>query len=227
MRSPLAYQEHPNFSVIDSHLYQITDILKSRIYLETGWPLIGALPLLRDVFGPKAKIIHLTRHPVYSACSMTTHRYYLSGRNDGYTAYAFLQPSDSGVIHTGFVERWNGMSAFERCLFHWTEINTYALDLRAEFAEDICWFHARMEDLFDPKSEKLAELVEFLGLPVRSEFLRSRDKHVDRFVATTSLPLNLADINKHPETVELASLLGYDVGNVHKIEIEARYRRMN
>jgi hypothetical protein len=68
------------------------------------------------------------------------------------------------------------MSVFERCLFHWTEINTYALDLRAELAEDVRWFHARTEDLFDPKSERLVELVEFLGLPVRADFLSSRGR---------------------------------------------------
>ena len=118
------------------------------------------------------------------------------------------------------------MSVFERCLFHWTEINTYALDLRAELAEDVRWFHARTEDLFDPKSERLVELVEFLGLPVRADFLSSRGERVDQHATFTSLPLNLTDINKHPETIELASLLGYAVEDVHDVEIEARYRRL-
>jgi len=226
MRSPLPFEEHPNFPIIDSHLRWIADILRSRAYLETGWPAIGALRLIYDVFGSKVKIVHLTRHPVYSACSMATHCYYLSGRNDGYTAYAILQPSDPGIIHTRSDARWSHMSVFERCLFHWTEINTYALDLRAELAEDVRWFHARTEDLFDPKSERPVELVEFLGLPVRADFLSSRGERVDQHATFTSLPLNLTDINKHPETIELASLLGYAVEDVHDVEIEARYRRL-
>ncbi len=225
MRSPLPFKEHPNFSVIDTHVHQINDTLRSRAYLETGWPVIGALPLMYDVFGSEVKIVHLTRHPVYSACSMATHGYYLSGRNDGYTAYAILQPSDPGVIHARFNDRWPHMSVFERCLFHWTEINTYALDLRAQLAQNVRWFHARVEDLFDPKSERLLELVKFFGLPVRSNFLRSRGERVDQHATVTSLFLNVTHINKHPEAIALASLLGYDVEEVHDAEIEARYRR--
>jgi hypothetical protein len=82
-----------------------------------------------------------------------------------------------------------------------------------------------MEDLFDPRSERLAELVEFLGLPVRSDFLRSRSERVDQYATVTSLPLNVADIKKHPETIELAEFLGYDVEDVRDWEIQARYRR--
>ncbi len=225
MRSPLPFEEHPNFPIIDSHIHRIVGVLESRVYLETGWPVIGALRLMCDVFGSKVKIVHLTRHPIYSACSMVTHRYYLSYRNDGYTSYAFLQPSDPGVKYSGFVDRWPDMSAFERCLFHWTEINSYALDLRAELAENVHWFQARMEDLFDPQKETLAKLVEFLGVPVRSNFLSSRIKRIDQYMNVTSLHLNLTDIKKHPETLELASLIGYDVEDVHVDEIKARYYR--
>jgi hypothetical protein len=225
IRSPLPFEEHPNYPIIDSHLRRIADILVSRIYLETGWPVIGALRLMYDRFGSRIRIVHLTRHPVYSACSMVTHRYYLSNRNDGYTAYAILQPTDSSVIHSEFIERWSGMSAFERCLFHWTEINAYILDLREHLAGDVHWFQTRMEDLFDPQKEALAELVEFLGLPSRAKFLSLRDKRVDQFATVTRQPLNLTDINKYPEVVELASLLGYNVDDVDEDGIKARYHQ--
>jgi hypothetical protein len=67
-----------------------------------------------------------------------------------------------------YAASWDAMSAYERCLVHWMEINAYGLEARAASESEVDWFQVRMEDLIDPQTGRLAELIDFLRLPHRA-----------------------------------------------------------
>jgi hypothetical protein len=226
MRSSLGLEGHPHRGDVLEHLAQIHEILSTREYIETGWPAFAAIPLLRQEYGPRLRVVHITRHPVYSACSMVTHRYYQPElRDDGYTRYAILHPTDEGVLHKEYAASWDAMSAYERCLVHWMEINAYGLEARAASESEVDWFQVRMEDLIDPQTGRLAELIDFLRLPQRSEIIEATRIRFDQFRTTTHIAIGWEQIRKHSAVTDLAASLGYDAEVASAKEIMDRYWR--
>jgi Sulfotransferase domain len=225
MRTGLSFAEHPNFLLLMSHLADISVGLGARSYVETGWPMIGALPLFDLVFGESAvAVVHLSRDPVTSACSMVTHNYYMRERSDGYASYAILRPDDPGVSDPRWAELWPTMDAFERCLFHWFEVNSYAREYTTGLGPDRRWVHVRYEDIFDPvDSSSLVRLLEFLGLPARQGFLADISAPFDLHRATTDGPIEVEKIHRHPQVLDLARELGHDVTDVDVPLLHRRY----
>jgi Sulfotransferase family len=223
LRSRRPLRDHPCGDDLRRHMLRIADVLRERDYIETGWPVFAAVPLLLHRFRKRVRIVHLVRHPVYSACSMVTHSYYQPRRDDGYTRHAILCPTDEGVRFKHYASRWDGMSAYEKSLFHWAEINAYGLELGASIASANPWFRVQMEQLVAPSSEWLRELLRFLGLPIRDGALAARQRPVDQHRTQTDLRLDWEEIHDHPVVLELASRLGYVVGDSSRARIEARY----
>lgn len=80
-----------------------------RPYVETGWPLLPSLPLLARRFAEHLRIVHLTRHPVPSALSHLAHYSFAgSARDDAYTRWATLGPSDPRVSRRTTQRRGRG-----------------------------------------------------------------------------------------------------------------------
>jgi len=157
---------------------------------------------------------------------MVTHRYYQPElRDDGYTRYAILHPTDEGVLHKEYAASWDAMSAYERCLVHWMEINAYGLEARAASESEVDWFQVRMEDLIDPQTGRLAELIDFLRLPQRSEIIEATRIRFDQFRTTTHIAIGWEQIRKHSAVTDLAASLGYDAEVASAKEIMDRYWR--
>jgi hypothetical protein len=211
MRSNHGLEGHPYRSDVHEHLTMIHKFLSTRDYIETGWPAFAAIPLFQQEYGPRIRVVQIVRHPVYSACSMVTHHYYQpERRDDGFTRHAILHPADEGVLHKEYAASWDAMSAYERCLFHWMEIHAYGLETRAASAGKIDWFQVRMEDLIDPGTGRLAELIDFLRLPLRSDVLEATRVRFDLFNQRTDVAIEWEQIRKHPAVMDLAASLGYD-----------------
>src|SRR3954469_21938322 len=105
-----------------------------RPYVETGWPLFAALPLFAAMFGDELRVIHLTRHPVQSALSHLAHNSYAgSPRDDAYTRRATLGAHDAGVFQADYVERWDHLTPYEKCLFWITEVGMFGLEFERRF----------------------------------------------------------------------------------------------
>src|SRR3954447_12270529 len=103
-------------------------------YIETGWPLFAALPLFAAMFGDELRVIHLTRHPVPSALSHLAHNSYAgSPRDDAYTRLATLGAHDAGVFQADYVERWDHLTPYEKCLFWITEVGMFGLEFERRF----------------------------------------------------------------------------------------------
>ena len=193
-------------------------------YAETGWPVFPALPLLARRFPDRLRIVHLTRHPVPTALSHLAHNSYAgSPRDDAYTQWATLGPSDAGVFQPEYAARWEGLSPYQRCLFWWTEVHRYGLEV-SERLKGIPLIRSRAEQLLSGERSALARLLRFMGLEWREEWLEHASQIVDRWHHHTDAPVDPLQVLEHPLTVQTAFELGYDVAQLDVLALEARYR---
>jgi hypothetical protein len=195
-----------------------------RPYVETGWPLFPALPLLAERLPGRLRIVHLTRHPVPSALSHLAHSSYAdSPRDDAYTRWATLGPADPGVFQPSYAARWDRLSPYEKCLFWWTEVHLFALEL-ARRLPGIPLHRVQSERLLAGERAELERLLEFMGLPWRDRWLEHAGRRVDRWHHHTDQPVDPLQVRRHPRTIEVASQLGYDVERLDLDALSARYR---
>lgn len=216
-----AYDKHNELlssEEVSEHLSYIRETLKSKTYIETGWPCYPVIPLMVDQLDGRVRVVHLVRHPVYVALSLATHRVY---ERQDWISHAAISPSDQGVVQKGLADEWVKMGAYEKCLFWWTEINLYALELRERYP-DIEFFLLRYEDLFDPGTQTLEDLCRFMNLAYDPSLEELRLKDVDRY-RWKSPPVDWKLIFKYPQTVALAKKFGYDFNGLSTPHIATRY----
>jgi hypothetical protein len=196
----------------------------TRPYAETGWPLFPALPLLARRLGNRLRVVHLTRHPVPSALSHLAHNSYAgSPRDDAYTRWATLGPEDPRVFGREYAERWAELSAYEKCLFWWTEVHQFALELPGRIPE-VPVHRVQAERLLAGERPAVEGLLDFMGLRWHEGWLAHADRMVDRWHHHTADDVDPLTIHRHPRTLAIAAELGYDLDSLDLAALEARYR---
>jgi hypothetical protein len=192
-------------------------------YVETGWPLFAALPLLASRFPGRLRIVHLTRHPVPSALSHLAHNSYAgSTRDDAYTRWATLGPTDPGVFQPEYATVWDRLSPYEKCLYWWTEVHMYGLEL-PERLPGAPLMRVRAEALLGGERDALEALLHFMGLQWRHGWRSHAGQVVDRWHHHTDVRVDPLEVLNHPATVRTASVLGYEVDPLDLEALEARY----
>jgi hypothetical protein len=205
---------------VEAHVGRIE---RSRHYIETGWPLFPALPLLAARFPDRLRVVHLTRHPVPSSLSHLAHSSYAgSGRDDAYTRLATLGPADPNVFQRDYSERWGHMSPYEKCLFWWTEVNMFALEFE-ERLPHIPLLRVKSEEMLAGDPGVLERLVEHMGLPFDERWPERTRRQVDRWHHRTDRDLDPMQIVRHPGTLETARRLGYGMDEIDLDALRARY----
>lgn len=216
--APHAVLEEPD---VTTHLDWV-DGLK-RPYLETGWPLFAALPLMAERWTDRLRVVHLTRHPVPTALSHLAHSCYAgSDRHDPFTCLATLGPGDPRVFMPAYAARWEGLSPYERCLYWWAEVNRFGLEFSERYAA-IPLLRVRSEALLGGEREALRSLVAFLGLPWDERWAAATRRRVDRWHHHTDRPFDPLAICRHPSFVTIAETLGYDMQGIDHEQLRARY----
>lgn len=207
---------------LKKHFDSIDETLQSKHYIETGWPVYGILPHLIERFKGRIKIVHLFRHPLRVAASLTTHRVYSRGE---WSSKMSITPKDVGVKQDYLAgDQWNKMDEFYKCLFWWTEINRLALALKKK-SDTTPWFSLRFEDVFDRNNdETLRTLCEFLEFPKREGFLRSKTEKVDRHKLVVDNSIDIEQTKRYKETLELMREFGYSLDEISGKEIRSRYQ---
>lgn len=194
-----------------------------RAYVETGWPLFSALPLLAERIPERLRVVHLVRHPVPTALSHLAHSSYAdSSRDDAFTRLATLGPEDPQVFHPEYAAWWGEISPYEKCLFWWTEVNSFGLEF-PQRAPEIPFLRIRAEDLLGGEERTLVDLLRFLGLPRHQDWTARLGRRVDRWHHHTDQDLEPELIARHPATVTLARQIGYDPLAVDVDALRARY----
>jgi hypothetical protein len=216
--SPSALNALGDIPDVVRHVARIRSELEHRPYFEAGWPAYAALPWLHEALDGRLRIVHLARHPVNTAFSMATHRLY--DRED-WIREGTLTPFDSGCLHPALQLDWPRMSGYEKCLFLWTELNRYALDLHRS-RPDIPWLTTSYEAMFAPESDALSALTGFCGLRHLPALDAMRAQHTDRFRFRT-LPDDWRKVLRYPETIAIARALGYDPARTDTATLSTRY----
>ena len=209
---------------ITAHLDAVAATVARTTYIETGWPLFSALPLFIERFGAAVRIVHLTRHPVPTAISHMAHKTYGgSPRIDGYTQLAALDAFCPGVVRTGMRARWGDLTPYEKTLFWWTEVHLYAQELLQRYPA-VAFHRVKAEQILDGDLVALQGLSQFMGLDYRSELVQRTTRRVDKWHHRTDTEFDWRRVLDHPDTVEVASRLGYDFTGVDERVLAARYK---
>ncbi|MBT4935113.1 MAG: hypothetical protein HOL66_06140 [Rhodospirillaceae bacterium] len=210
----------------NNHIGRIEEIISTQYeegyihYIETGWPAYGAIPYLLKRFKGRIQIVHITRHPILTALSMTTHNYYGTGR-ETITETSLLTPFDKKSAFPELMDLWEDLSQFEKCLYFWTELNNYALEIEKETT--VPWLRLKFEDLMGPDSSHLEGLLDFLDLPHRGAFLNYRNQKVDLYNYRTDQRWNLSSWSKIPGVADISQKLGYSVEDFDMKSAKSRY----
>jgi len=207
--------------VLDKHFKAIEETLESKHYVETGWPAYGILPHLIQRFSGRVKVVHLYRHPVRVAASMTTHDIYNRG---DWTKEMLPTPSDFGVKQSYLAgDSWDKMDDFSKALFWWTELNGFGLELKRE-CKSVPWMALRFEDAVSSNGNNtLKRLTRFLELPERESFERSAKEKVDRFRRVVNFDCDTQQVEHYQETLDVMQALGYAMSDITPQEIRKRY----
>ncbi len=205
---------------IRAHASQIDDNLTARHYIECGWPCWGALPFLAGRFAGRMAIVHLTRHPVPSACSWVTHGMYRPPMIPGlHPEKVPVTPFDDGILFPEYREHWNSLDPFQRSLYFWNEVHGFGLKLEAGL--DVPWLRVRYEELLSRAG--LTRLLDFLGLPPREALFDAVARAEDRFRYLTDIWWDPASAQHLPALTKTAAAFDYDLSDVDDAQLRRRY----
>jgi hypothetical protein len=202
------------------HVTRIAQL--ERPYVETGWPLLSALPLLAEVFGDRLRIVHLTRHPVTSALAHLADRAYAgSERDTDYTRLATLDPLDHNVFQPHYARIWHRMSPYEKCLFWWTEVHSFGLELPGRIGP-VPFIRIKAEQVVGRDRGELERLLRFMELPWDRHWLEYDGGISDALPHEEPGDVDPLEVHRHPTTIEVARELGYTVTRQSNGEPPAR-----
>ena len=109
------------------------------------------------------------------------------------------------------------MTRFEKCLYLWLEVNTYALEIKDKYPE-LEFLEVKSTDLFSSDSV-LDEIASFAGFSTNGKRVeRSIEKNTRNLFRLERRPIQdeWVSYKHHPEVIKLAEQLGY---NMDKEEI--------
>ena len=91
-----------------------------------GWPAFAWLDYLAERYGDRFRFVHLVRNPYDNAASHATHQTMLPQSLNPMEKRCKLFGTDPHVKFRQFADRYDRFGTFERHLFHWLEVTTYA-----------------------------------------------------------------------------------------------------
>jgi hypothetical protein len=207
-------------SRIRAHADHIDEILGDRTYVECGWPCWGALPFLAERLAGRVSIVHLTRHPVPTACSWVANGMYRSSMiPDLHPERVPVSPFDPGVSLPEYREIWELLDPFQRSLYFWAEVHRFGLS--CETSLGVPWLRVRYEDVLSP--DGLAPLLRFLELPLRPAMFDATTMLEDSVHSLTDIWWDVSSAPRLPGLAALAAVFGYDIADADEGALRRRY----
>lgn len=191
---------------IQAKFFEIENLIaQGQRYIDVGWPTFAWVEYFAERFGDNLEYVHLVRNPFHVSASFLTHGFFVK-RNDAMANLNLIQGRDGNVKFSEFWEAYPDFTSFEKCLYHWLELNSYA----QEQSERLPGFKGlyRYEDLFTDENGRIGELCEtLLGKTVEDLTYDPFDRF--NFPLNTEIAwTNEALIEK---VVEVASGLGFSM----------------
>lgn len=176
--------------------------------VDFGWTMRSLVPYFYDQLGNQLRVLFIHRHPVEVAASFK-----LIGSYSIYNSSTWaITPNHPQAMFPQFSDRWTLMSAFERCLYYWLEVNASAIEL-SEKLPGLDIMTLSSTDLFQ-SDEVLDDVVRFTGFDC---YRRPLEKSLDRnrrevfLLERRPIKEEWREYLRHPEIVEFAEGLGYDM----------------
>ena len=195
-----------------NHLETIKDTLGSRKYIETGWPCYSHIPFFIEALNDRARIIHLIRHPVNVAASLTTHDFYDPANKNGFNIHGALNPYIEGAVLKAYQTRWEKMGRFEKCLYHWAEINLYGIWLQETY-RNIPFLRIKAEDLFENPGAMYRQIMKFAGIPWQKDISKESNR-IDSYSRQTRERIDPELLLQHPEIISVMNEFSYSGSSI-------------
>jgi hypothetical protein len=183
----------------------ISEIIKTKTYIDTGWTNYGCIPLIIEKLGDNAKFVHLVRDSTRCSFSLASHRYY---SNTSLTQKVLINPGVKGVKIAVTKGMWGEMSMLNKCYWFWTELNAFALDMQKKCKQEN-WFFLKFEDLFSQDSKALETLVDFCSLKNKKDIEDMKPHSFDKYRNKLSEATFRQGRMVSDKTKELSELFGY------------------
>lgn len=202
------------------HVADIEATLETRPYIECGFPLWSSLPYLLNRFAGRARVVHLTRHPVPVAWSWVAQQAYCEPLAPHLKMKEPLSPFDEGIRFVSYRERWSALHPYEKALFFWAEVHAFALRL-AEGVH-VPWLTLRYEELFSEST--LQRILTFSDIAGNRQASTLNEKTViDAHPFRAGVWCDPCLIEHHRDVVAIATRLGYDALAFDPDKIRDRY----
>lgn len=192
---------------IERQVQQWLTEAEKRPVLEFGWTALAIVPALYSLIGERLRVLVLHRHPVSAAASHAIRGHYTENRSPAWA----ISPMHERVRFTGYRDRWDSMSAFEKSLYRWMEVTAYGFEI-AEVYPELKILAAPCDKLFS-QPELLAEIASFAGLPTNGPVSPSTRRNTSTTRDREMRPVGREwDRYRHyPELLELGQRHGYDM----------------
>lgn len=180
--------------------------------IDFGWTMRSLIPYLYKKIGPQLKVLYVHRHPVAVAASFK-----LIGSYSIYNSPQWaITPFHPRAMFPQFKDRWESMTAFEKCLYLWLEVNAFALELKERYPK-LEVLEVKSEELF--KSDSVLEnIARFTGFYTDDmQIKKSTNKNRRDLFTLERRPIKNEWVNyeRHPELVRFAEQMGYNMDREH------------
>ncbi len=197
-----------------------------RPYIETGWPLFAALPLLADAAPEAAADRPPDPAPGAERARATSPADATRGSRGSDAVHAATPPSGPRTPASSSpstASSWDALTPYEKCLFWWTEIQLYGFELPGRIAR-IPFLRVSAERLHGRRSPGARAAARASstsrGMTAGSS---TRRRVTDRWHAFTGDDVDPLEVHRHPTTVDVAERLGYDVSGLNLGALERQY----
>ncbi|WDE05957.1 sulfotransferase domain-containing protein [Thalassomonas viridans] len=213
-----------NKDIIEQHLDDIQQFLaRGKNYIETGFPCWRHISWFADRLKVPVKVIHLTRHPVYTSVSWLKLNAFVPPFLPHLPEKELFTPFAPGAKLPCYQQNWQQLSPFEKCLYYWGEVHMQALAYQQDGPLNH-WLNISYETLFTKQS--LNRLTQFLGLTATAGQISASKEYctenkIDSYGGMIQADVNPEEIFRHPEIIKLANTLGYHELTIDKQTLRA------
>ncbi|WP_281560781.1 hypothetical protein [Thalassomonas sp. RHCl1] len=201
-----------NQTTIEQHRDEIRNTLsRGKNYIETGFPCWRHIAWLAQELEHPVKVIHLTRHPIFTAISWLKLNAFVPPILPHLPEKELFTPFAPGARLPHYQQSWQHLSPFEKCLYFWAEVQLQALAFQQDWQE-LHWQHLSYESLFSGQS--LNKLITFLDITATGGQQTGIDasaieEKTDKYGDMVQTDFEPQEIFQHPEIIKLAKHLGY------------------
>ncbi|KAA5543649.1 hypothetical protein FYK55_10600 [Roseiconus nitratireducens] len=189
--------------------------------VDFGWTMRSLIPYFRRQLGDQLKVLYVHRHPVAVAASFK-----LIGSYSIYQSPQWsITPHHPSALFPQFASRWDSMTAFEKCLYLWLEVNAYAAEVRDRYP-DMEFLEATSADLFR-EDGTLEQIARFTGFSDGTQPLERSNRHNKRdifLLERRPIRDEWERYQRHPELIAFAESLGYNMDRDHIAGFIGKYQ---